>query len=284
MIHVAHDGDHRSARFKARVLLLLGGRLLLYFLLARLDLETQFKGQAAGHLDVNRLVDGGHDALGDEPHDHLVGIEAHFFGEFLDGGRLVHHDPAGLRRGLGALLFLDHPAQFALLLLGAAAFFLLLAPFGVYGALTFLLFLGKTLALQPGLFLFGAAAGGGGALAFLLLGLALGLLAFLALFLGFAARQFLGLAPRVRGSLAALILAFDVFTGALFLRLAGFGDLCGAPGGGLRGFSRFFGGFFHRGLGGGFGFLHGGGRGFFLLLHRLGGGLPLLRRGAAQSL
>ena len=130
MVHVAHDGDHRSAAYE--VLLLLGlvhvldGLLLVADLLG---LGAKIAADVLGQLHVESLVDGGENFLLHQPLNHQVGLHTELFRELLDGDALGDDDFLVERQYGGLVAARERFEQLAL------AFLILLTGHWARGAL-----------------------------------------------------------------------------------------------------------------------------------------------------
>ena len=111
MIDVTHHGDHRrSLRQLVGPIHLhvvehffpagLVRHILLGFFLEGDDLgfRAELLGYSLGHLRIQRLVDRGQDALGDQLGDHVLGLAVQLLGEFFDRHRLGEGHVRGNRR------------------------------------------------------------------------------------------------------------------------------------------------------------------------------------------
>ena len=85
MIHVAHDGDH------GRALHMVFG-LIRHFLLGfgflfeadHVGAESELRAHFLGDIEIQRLVDGGENSLGNELLDDVLRLDVHLFRQLFD--------------------------------------------------------------------------------------------------------------------------------------------------------------------------------------------------------
>ncbi len=109
VIDVAHDGDDRRAR---EVVLRPVGHFLLGFgLLLETDdfgAETELGAHFLGDVEVQRLVDGGQDPLGDELLDDVLRLDLHLFRELFQGHAFGDRDRLEIFGRRGRTREFDH--------------------------------------------------------------------------------------------------------------------------------------------------------------------------------
>ena len=120
MVDMTHDGDHGRTRLEILGLVGFGlAEIVLFLEAGLLNLVVEFGGHDLGRVEINGLVDGGHDSEVEKHLDDFVGLEAHLMrhigdADGLGDAQLALRRLQGLGHGRGRL--------------GLAAFAVSLAP------------------------------------------------------------------------------------------------------------------------------------------------------------
>jgi len=119
MIDMAHDGDHGGpfGQF-IRIIAFLGLQNDLFFKGGFFNLIPEFGRHKRCCIEINGLVDRGHDAQRHELGNHFVGLDAHTLGQFRQDDGIIDLDTpfdslGGGNLGLEAFLMPDLPASTA---------------------------------------------------------------------------------------------------------------------------------------------------------------------------
>jgi len=120
VVDMTHDGDHGRTRLEILGLVGFGlAEIVLFLEAGLLNLVVEFGGHDLGRVEINGLVDGGHDSEVEKHLDDFVGLEAHLMrhigdADGLGDAQLALRRLQGLGHGRGRL--------------GLAAFAVSLAP------------------------------------------------------------------------------------------------------------------------------------------------------------
>ena len=105
VVNVTHDGNHGRARLERfRRVHFLGNQIIVFREADLFNFVPEFGGHKGGGVDIEGLVDGGHDAKTKENLDDLVGFQTHLVGHVGNADGFGNTDLAlGCLQGLGGL-------------------------------------------------------------------------------------------------------------------------------------------------------------------------------------